>query len=118
MSRVHEEKLVYHYGDTFDDYVIDYVDEAGVAIDLTGYTARMKIKLGATTALTLTSSTNDGITLDGAAGRLTFSGTPTKMKSGSLTGGNVYQYDLEVSLGSITKTLIKGEFWVDAEITD
>lgn len=41
------------------------------------------------------------------------------MKSGTLAPNTKYVYDLQVALGtSDIKTLIKGDFIVDAEITD
>lgn len=113
-------KLQYYYGDTFDDYVITYKDSAGAAINLTGYTASMKIKTaaGGTTLLTLDSNGN-GLVLDAANGKITFAASPTKMKSGTIQGGQVYYYDLQVgNTGDAdVKTLLEGEIWVKSEIT-
>jgi hypothetical protein len=114
-------KLQYYYGDTFDDYVVSYKDSAGVAISLVGYTASLKIKNapGGTALLTLDSNVGGGLTLDGALGTITFNATPTKMKSGTLEGGKMYYYDLQVANtgDADVKTLLQGEFWVKAEIT-
>lgn len=114
-------KLQYYYGDTFDDYVVTWKDNSGVAINLTGYTATMKIKTaaGGSTLLTLDSGVGNGLLIDAPNGKITFFASPAKMKSGTLVGGQVYYYDLQVSNtgDADVKTLLEGEFWVKAEIT-
>ena len=123
MARVLTVNLVHQYGDTFDDYSVTWLNSSGTPINLTGYTATMRIKAktgggtGETTLLTLTSAANDGLTIDAPNGKITFSGTPTKMTSGTLAQGVKYVYDLQVASGSEKKTLIRGDFFVDGETT-
>lgn len=124
MARVKTVNLVYHYGDTFDDYSVIWLDSSEVPINLTGYTATLRIKdkagAGATQLLQLSSTTADGLTIVAAAGRIDFSATATKMKSGTLVQNTVYYYDLQVATPSSAdvKTLIKGQIWIDPEVTD
>jgi hypothetical protein len=120
MTRVLTRTLYYHYGDTFDDYQVIWKDGSGTPLNLTGYTATLRIKpqVGGSTALELNSSGN-GLVITPAAGLIDFQASSTKMKSGSLAANTKYVYDLQVALGtSDIKTLIKGDFIVDAEITD
>lgn len=87
-------------------------------IDLSGYTARMKIK-GKTTGYPLLKSLtteNGGITLGGAEGSITL--TMTDDETSQLKPGN-HSYDLELedSSGYVTK-LLRGSFVVRREVTD
>ena len=122
MTRVLIEDLIYHYGDSFDDLIVVWQDASGVPISLSGYTATMRIRTAPATTgtflLELTSAVSGGLTIDAPNGKITFAATPTKMKSGSLVQSQSYFYDLQVSNGSETKTLLKGKFWVDPEVTD
>lgn len=121
MARVKIAHLVYHYGDSFDDYQVIWQDAAGVPINLAGYTATLRIRPTeshtGTLLLELTSS-GQGLSINASQGLVDFVATPTKMKSGTLVGGNRYFYDLQVASPAETKTLIKGQFWVDPEVTD
>ena len=61
-------------------FVVEYKDDNGNAIDLTGASAKMQIrdtKGGAKLAVTLTSPSG-GITIDGVDGKLTIKMTPTQ----------------------------------------
>jgi hypothetical protein len=61
-------------------FIVDYKDPDGVAIDLTGASAKMQVrdtKGGSKLAFTLTSPSG-GITIDAASGKLTISITPTQ----------------------------------------
>lgn len=89
-------------------------------IDLTGYSARMKVKNavgGATTYFSLTSGS--GITLGGAAGTVDIliddAATASAIGDSQVTA----VYDLEVeSGGGITTRLIEGKAFLKPEVTD
>jgi len=60
-------------------FILEYKDPSGVAISLTGATAKMQVrdtKGGSKLAFTLTSGS--GITIDAALGKLTIKMTPTQ----------------------------------------
>jgi len=59
-------------------FIVEYKDAAGAAINLTGASAKMQVrdtKGGSKLAVTLTSPSS-GITIDGAAGKVTIKMTP------------------------------------------
>ena len=61
-------------------FILEYKDPEGVAISLTGATAKMQVrdtKGGSKLAFTLTSPSS-GITIDAALGKLTIKMTPTQ----------------------------------------
>lgn len=123
MAEVAEYAIVYHYGDTFDDPTsVQWKDSAGVAKDLTGYTADMKVKTAAgVEVLHLNTGTGGGLTIPTPAnGTVVVNATPAVMTAGDLVEGTTYLYDFQVKSadGTIVKTLIKGDFRVDAQITD
>lgn len=95
-----------------------YKDSSGVAIPLTGYTARMQCratKESASTVINLTTE-NGGITITPATGTVvcTLSATATA----ALTAGELGLYDLEiVSTGGVVTRLIEGRITVSREIT-
>jgi hypothetical protein len=62
-------------------FIIEYKDNNGLAIDLTGASAKMQVrdtKGGSKLAFTLTSPSTGGITIDAALGKLTLKMTPTQ----------------------------------------
>lgn len=93
-----------------------YKDSTGTPFDLTGYTARMQLRVNAnssTAALTL--STSSGITITGATGTVEVHATAAQ--TGALTPQN-YVYDLEITSGSgVVTRLIQGILNVSAEVT-
>jgi hypothetical protein len=101
------------------DYTLTWT-AGGTAIDLTNYTARLKVKEGydAGTAI-LSLTTGSGITLGGTAGTIfleadaaTTAGLPARPNS-------AYIYDLElVSAGTVVTRLVEGKFTVYPEVTD
>lgn len=115
--------IAYQFGDTFDDFYVVWLNDLDVPINLTGYTATMRIKAKAgggtaeATVLLLDSAGATGLVINAAAGTVTPAGTPTKMKSGTLEQGVKYTYDLQVANVQETKTLMKGQFWVMPEVT-
>lgn len=74
----------------------------GVPVDLSGYTAEMKVKNGGATAIEL-STANGRITLSGNSITLTIAATDT----GTLTP-SICQYDLLLTNGSTVTPLVAG----------
>ena len=96
--------------------VITYKD-AGVAINLTGYTARMQVRATLESASTLVELTtaNGRIALGGAAG--TISLTISATDSAALTAGRGV-YDLELVSGSgIVTRLLQGVATISRNVT-
>lgn len=104
---------------------ITYRNSAGVAVDLTGYSARMKVKSAdlATTILDLvntgaTGSQINAITLGGAAGTVTLALTPAQTAALAATTDFDLVYDLEiVSAGGVVTRLLEGRVKVAREVT-
>lgn len=85
-------------------------------INLSGYTARMKLKRqkgSATADLTLTTE-NDGIAIDALNGAITLSLTPTQ--TASLDASYVYDLELVSGSGDVTR-LLQGRVIIDGEVT-
>lgn len=89
---------------------------SGVVWNLTGYTARMKVRPSVeSTTVTLSLTDVDGITLGGVAGTVVLSRSAAV--TAALTAGN-YVYDLElVSGGGVVTRLLQGPFVVSGEVT-
>ena len=91
--------------------------ESGVAVNLTGYTARMQVRStleSATTVVELTTA-NGRITLGGAAGTITL--TISATDTASLTAGRGV-YDLELVSGSgIVTRLLQGVATISRNVT-
>lgn len=95
---------------------LTYKDSAGALIDLTGYTARMQVRIqvdSASTVLDLTTE-NGRIILGGAAGTINL--TVDAVTTAALTAGQ-YVYDLELVNGAVVDRLIMGTFLVRPEVT-
>ena len=108
--------IVIEQGATFNP-VLTYQDENASPIDLTGYTARMKIKNARTdtSALEELTTENGGITLGGAAGTIALLFTATATAAMTWTSG---VYDLElVSSGGVVTRLLQGTATVSPEVT-
>ena len=88
-----------------------------VAVNLTGYTARLQARVDVEdteTILTLTTA-NGGITLGGAAGTISLDQTATQT---TLLPAGTYVYDLELIAANATVTrLVQGELAISAEVT-
>lgn len=130
------QNLTIRQGETWS-YIYTWLDSAGSAIDLTGYTARMSIKAdfdSSNEAYLSTGSDADGgtIALGGALGTVTMSMTATQ--SAALAGGlNTFlatadyeqigmrvkfKYDCElVSSGGAVTRILEGAVVVQREIT-
>lgn len=93
-----------------------YKDSAGAVINLTGYTAAMQLRQNYnsdTAELTLDTS-NGGIIITGAQGKLFISATAAQ--TGALDAG-FYVYDLEISSGGVVTRIIQGQVTVAGEVT-
>jgi hypothetical protein len=94
---------------------VSYVDDDNVAINITGYSARMHVRETVTstsTVIALTSSS--GITITGATGTLDI--VIAKSVTKDLVGP--YVYDLEIESGSgVVDRLLQGSVTVNPEVT-
>jgi hypothetical protein len=107
--------IIADQGATFSR-VITWKSSTGTPVDLTGYTAKMQVRVSYTSAsAVLTLSTAAGsIVLGGALGTITITGQASAMTM----DGNNYVYDLELTSGGGAVTrLIMGNFTVRAEVT-
>jgi hypothetical protein len=87
-----------------------------VAVNLTGYTARLQARIDVDETDTILSlTTGAGITLGGAAGTINLDQTATQT---ALLPKGEYVYDLELqSSGGIVTRLLQGELNISAEVT-
>lgn len=108
--------LVIEQGTTFNP-VLTYADSAGTAIDLTGYTARMQIRLKRTSTAFLHELTTEGvgITLGGVAGTIALLISATDTTAFTFTTA---VYDLElITAGGIVTRLLQGSVTLSTEAT-
>lgn len=103
-------------GATFSQ-VWTYKDSAGAAINLTGYTARMKARqdIASTTAILDLTTENSGISLGGSAGTITLSISATA--TAALSAPSNLVYDLELVNGSTVTRLVEGSIRITPEVT-
>jgi hypothetical protein len=103
-------------GATFLPPLITWKDETGVAINLTGWTARMQIRpnVSSDTILVSLTTENGGITLGGIAGTIQL--TMTADATAALTWADG-EYDLELVNGAYVKRLLRGKVKVSKEVT-
>jgi hypothetical protein len=88
-----------------------------VAVNLTGYTARLQARVDVadtTTVLSMTTA-GGGITLGGAAGTITLDQTATQTTALSV-GSFVYDLEL-ISSANVVIRLLQGELVISAEVT-
>lgn len=104
--------LTIEQGATFTQRLTWKVD--GVAVNLTGYTARMKVRERLNEPAIISLTTGSGIVLGGAAGTvdITISAANT-----ALLNYGKYIYDLELVNGATVTRLVKGKITVDPEVT-
>lgn len=98
---------------------VTWNDSNGDPIDLTSYSARMKLKdtYGGTTLVSLTDS--DGITLGGSAGTVAITISDALTSSIGGTSHTKGVYDLEVeSAGGVTTRILEGKWVCSPEVTD
>ena len=111
-------------GATFRKTITMYQSNGTTVVDLTGYTARMKIKTehGGTILKSLTSTTGQGLTMGGSAGTpvngeidILISATDTTAFTPNVIG----VYDLEIaSSGGIVDRVLQGKFMITPEVTN
>jgi len=96
--------------------VLVYTDSNNVAVNLTGFTAKMQLRQSYnSTAADLTLSTANGdITIVGATGTVTVNATA--VQTGTLSAG-LYVYDLELTSGSNISRLVQGQVTVAEQVT-
>lgn len=92
-----------------------YQDDAGAAVDLTGYTARMQLrKTDHAGHIELELTTENGrIVIDGARGQIMLN--IAAADTTSLTGSGVY--DLELVQGAAVQRVLEGAYQVNPEVT-
>ena len=111
-------------GATFRKTITMKQSNGTTAVDLTGYSARMKIKteFGGTLIKSLTSATGQGLTVGGSAGAPTngeidilISATDTTALDANVIG----VYDLEIaSSGGVVDRVLQGKFMITPEVTN
>jgi hypothetical protein len=101
-------------GATFDKTFT--VTEAGVALNLTGYTSAMQVREAAdSTAYLVSLTSGTGITLGGTAGTILV--TIGASASSAIPAGS-YAYDLELTSGAgVVTRLLQGAFNVVGNVT-
>jgi len=107
--------ILIEQGATFSQ-VITYKDN-GVAVNLTGYTARMQVRStleSATTVVELTTA-NGRIALGGAAGTITLTISATDT-AGLTSGRGVYDLELVSGSGIVTR-LLQGVATISRNVT-
>lgn len=100
-----------------DDALIAIWSSGGAVVNLTGYSAKMQVKLSKNTAAALaTFTTADGsIIIDGVNGKVTV--PITAAMAASLNPGDYY-YDLQLTAGSgANSTILSGTFSVVQQVT-
>jgi hypothetical protein len=104
-------------GATFSEQ-IEWKDENGVAIDLTGFTARMHMRdtLEATTPFLTLTTENGGIALGGTAGTVDLLASAAATSAISATSG-VYDLELVAGDGVTVTRLLEGLVTISPEVT-
>lgn len=98
---------------------ITWRDNASALIDLTGYTARMKVKDSAGATILELTTENSRITLGGAAGTIALLLTAAVTGALVATEADALTYDLElVSAGGTVTRLLQGRTSVSAQVSD
>lgn len=104
-------------GATFSEQ-IEWKDENGVAIDLTGFTARIHMRdtLEATTPFLTLTTENGGIALGGTAGTVDLLASAAATSAISATSG-VYDLELVAGDGVTVTRLLEGLVTISPEVT-
>jgi len=107
--------LLFEQGANFSQ-VITYKED-GVAINLTGYTARMQVRATLEAASTLVELTtgNYGIVLGGVAGTITL-GLSASATAAITAGRGVYDLELVSGAGIVTR-LLQGVVTISRNVT-
>lgn len=105
--------LVADQGATYTQRLTWKID--GNPVNLTGYTARMKVKNVVKNFEAISITSSSGIALGGSAGTIDLTVSAADMTK--VVAGK-YSYDLElVSPGGVVTRLVKGTFTVTPEVT-
>jgi len=104
--------LLVYQGATFDQTFTLTV--SGSPVNLTGYTAAMKVRATPADDAVLSLTNGSGITLGGALGTVAVVITATQ--TSNIAAGKYY-YDLELTSAGVVTRFIQGSFRVSAEIT-
>ena len=104
--------IVAPQGATFDTTFTFKIDN--VPVNLTGYTAEMKLRETPDSDSVIDLANGSGITLGGAAGTIAVVMTATQ--TAAIPAG-AYFYDLKLTQGSTVTRLLQGRFQLSPEIT-
>lgn len=96
---------------------ITWRDSADALVNLTGYTARMKIKDAAGTVIEELTTENGAITLGGSAGTVALLLTAIETGALAATDGDALVYDLELVSGAVVTRLLEGRVTVTAQVS-
>lgn len=107
--------FVMDQGATFTLQMV-YQNGAGVPINLTGYTAKMQLRLkfGSPDAALTLSTENGGLTIDGPTGTISILATDEQTLA---LDPALYVYDLDIISGGTIERLVMGQVTVRAEVT-
>lgn len=111
MAGIHH--ITVDQGETFEERWTYKI--SGVAVDLAGYTARMKVRSKSKNLLLSLTSTNGGITLNASTGTIDLFINDTTTANFPV-GKHFYDFELVQPDGKVRK-LLKGNFTVYAEVT-
>ena len=106
------ENLLVFQGATFDQTFT--LSVSGSPVNLTGYTAAMKVRATSADDAVLSLTNGSGITLGGALGTVAVVITATQTTG--IPAGR-YLYDLELTSAGVVTRFIQGSFLVSAQIT-
>lgn len=100
------------------DLTFTYRDTAGALVNLTGYTARMKVRAsdGSFPVSLTDGGAANGITLGAGAGTIRVQRTAAQTAAYSFSRG-VYDLELEVTATGIVTRLLEGDVIAHAEVT-
>ena len=97
-------------------FTVVYTDSTGTAINLTGYTASLKLRSTPTATASLSLSIGSGITVATPSnGTLAIHATASQM--GALATGTYYWDLIVTSSGSVATQLCKGRLYLESSIS-
>ena len=124
MSSAGIHNLLCDQGATFRKTLTMFASDGTTAIDLSGFTARMKIKeeIGGTLIKSLTSASGGGLTIGGSSGNLASGEIDILISASdttSFSAPTTAVYDIEtVTSGGIVDRILQGKFIINPEVTD